>query len=233
MLKLNLTALPASMVKGSYTVGGQPNQMPERTRWLHPLAAESYLLHLASVATVSDVLRSAESSLAAVQAGRGALPPAYSGHNYGLCIDLDIAKTMKATGCKTKAELDAWMEGKGWYCHRRDHAMESEAWHYNYLRLFEQLGLVKPLVISPKVKSTAGYLEQLVIAVYGQYLKPSDAECQALLIKLHLYSGKVDGALGPLSVEAIKAFQRAWVLKVTGALDDRTRRTLAFVACER
>lgn len=228
-LPLKLQTLPPFDVKGIYTVGGQKGQMPARTRFLYPQAADCYHNDLTMV-TVSDMLRSAESSLEAVQSNRGALPPAYSGHNYGFSIDLDIAATMKTLGLKTKAQLDAWMEERGWYCHRRDHKMESEAWHFNYLRLFEELKIVnKPLVIDPKVNSTAGYLEKLIVDVYGTFLRPSDTECQAMLLSLKMYSGKVDGIMGPLSQEAVKVFQRAWVLKVTGTLDDRTRRTLAFV----
>lgn len=232
LLPLKLHALAAYDVTGVYKIGGQPNQMPERARFLHPYAAASWLRDLKQILVVSDMLRSAESSLAAVEEGRGAQPPAYSGHNYGFCIDIDVSAAMKKLGFKKKEQLDAWMVERGWWCHRVDHALDSESWHYNYLRLYRDLGITPTdPEISAKVKSTAGYLEQLIVAVYGTYLKPDDTTCQFMLQSLKLYSGKIDGAIGPLSKQATAAFQRAWHLSPTGALDDKTRRTLAFVSC--
>ena len=232
LLPLKLHALAAYDVPGIYTIGGQPNQMPERARFLHPYAAASWMKDLRQFIVVSDMLRTAESSLAAVEAGRGAQPPAYSGHNYGFCIDIEVDKAMKKLGFKTKAQLDAWMIERGWYCHRTDHQSGSESWHYNYLRLYRDLGITPAdPAISPKVSSTSGYLEQLIIAVYGTYLKPDDTTCQFMLASLKMYSGKIDGLIGPQSKSAISAFQRAWAIKDTGALDDKTRRTLAFCSC--
>ena len=232
LLPLSLTKLAAYDVPGIYTIGGQPGQMPERARFLHPYAAASWMKDLRQYLVVSDMLRTAESSLAAVEAGRGAQPPAYSGHNYGFSIDIEVDKAMKKLGLKTKTQLDAWMVERGWWCHRVDHQRGSEDWHYNYLRLYRDLGITPgDPTIAGSVKSTAGYLEALIIAVYGTYLKPDDTTCQFMLQTLKLYSGKIDGAIGPLSKQAISAFQRAWHLKDTSVLDDKTRRTLAFVSC--
>lgn len=227
MLSLKLEGLPFDLVRGIYKIEGKRGKMPPRALYLHPEAALSFRHDLYKF-VVSDMLRSAESSLRAVREGRGAMPPGFSGHNYGLSIDIEVDSAMEILGVKTKAELDRFMESRGWYCHRRDGKRGHEDWHYNYLRIFETLD-GKPLTISPKVKSTSGYLEQLIERLYGAELVPSDTEAQEMLYALKLYRGVIDGKIGPRSREAIRAFQRTWGIKETGKLDRKTRRTLAFV----
>lgn len=229
---LKLAKLPSHRVRGIYTVGGVANRMPARALYLHPLAAASYLADLADVLTVSDLLRSAESSLSAVRRGRGAQPPGYSLHNFGVALDIDITPTMRAVGAKTKAALDAWMRERGWWCHRVDGQLGHEAWHYNYLRAGEQLGH-GPVTISPRVRSTAGYAEELVQRLYSAQLAPDDRACQEALARLRLYAGPIDGDVGPLTREAVRVFRRGWGLADGDRLDPRTRRTLALVAADR
>ncbi|MBX7081845.1 MAG: peptidoglycan-binding protein [Nannocystaceae bacterium] len=48
------------------------------------------------------------------------------------------------------------------------------------------------------------------------------AGAQERLNHLHVYSGPVDGELGPMTKSAIERFQRQQRLSVTGALDDET-----------
>ncbi len=230
-LRLQLTPLADDLVVGIYTVGGKADKMPARCRFLSPHAAEQYAA-IASWAIVSDMLRSPESSLEAVRRGRGARPPGYSAHNFGFAIDLDTTSTCRRLGVArgkgrpaTKAELDAEMELHGWFCHRRDHKLDSEGWHFN--------ALGKGTVIASKFRSTAGWIEGRIQAAYGPDLEPDDAECQSALGRLRLYHGAIDGDAGPLTHEATRVFQRAWELRETGALDASTRRTLALVACER
>jgi hypothetical protein len=224
---LQLADLPTIAVRGVYTIDGIPGRMPARALYLHPDAARSFLDDLAEAVTVSDVFRSAESSLAAVRAGRGAKPPGYSGHNYGLSIDLDIPATSKAVGATTKKNLDLWMAQRGWVCHRSDYAPASwkpianEAWHYNFLP-GHTWG-----------KSSPAALEARIVELYGAQFVLDEKAQQVALATLHLYHGAIDGELGPLSKEAIRAFQRTWGLPETGKADARTQRTLAFVASER
>ncbi len=224
-LVLQLTTISASDVVGIYDVGGKASQMPPRTRFLHPAAADSFLGPLHEKAIVSDMFRTPESSLAAVRAGRGAMPPGYSAHNYGLAIDLDIRPTMKRVGVKTKEALDDWMENLGWFCHRRDHAMDSEAWHYNFLGV--------GTAISAKVRATAGYVEAKILGLYGDSFELDAESAQGALQTLRIYRGEIDGDWGPLSREACRVFQRGWGLTDTGKLDGRTQRTLAYVAADR
>ena len=228
-LVLVLRSLPTERVVGDYTIKGVANRMPPRALFLHPLAADSYLADLADHIGVSDMLRSAESSLHAVQTGRGAQPPGFSGHNFGFSIDVKVDEAIKKTGTHNKAGLDAWFQDRGWYCHRRDHQRGHEDWHMNAFLLFGKLGA--ELAIGGSY--TSDELEQLIQRVYGDKLRPGDVGCQVALKKLRMYSGEIDGDIGPISREAIKAFQRAWGINVDGKLDVKTRRTLAFVAAER
>jgi hypothetical protein len=220
-----LQSLPSELVKGIYTINRKKGRMPDRALFLHPEAAESFRHDLAKFCIVSDMLRSAASSLEAVRSGRGAQPPGFSGHNYGLSIDIEVDEAMKAIGVDSKEELDRFMELRGWYCHRRDGKRGREDWHYNYLRL-----LGSDLVIPARFKTTSGYLEALIQRLYGDVLKPDDKTCQTYLRELMFYRGAIDGKIGPQSREAVRAFQRAWGIKETAKLDKKTRRTLAFVA---
>jgi hypothetical protein len=161
-LILQLTGIPADRASGVYVIGGVAGRLPDRARFLYPAAADSYLGPLNEVVVVSDMFRSAESSLAAVRSGRGARAPGFSGHNYGLSLDLDVRATMRRLGVRSKTELDEWMEKAGWYCYRRDHAMTSlkgECHHFNFLGVGTE--------ISPKVRSTSRYLEARIVSLYG------------------------------------------------------------------
>jgi hypothetical protein len=226
MLKLKLKKMP-SHVQGIY--GPNKDRMPERALFLHPEAADSFF-GFCEYAVVSDMFRSPESSLAAVRAGRGAKAPGFSGHNYGLAIDLDVKATMRMLVERgnlpgaSKLTLDRFMEDHGWFCHRRDHLLDHESWHYNFLGI--------GAVISPKVRTTSGYIEARILELYGDQLKPDDVTCQGLLANLGIYNGKLDGEIGPISKAAINVFRRGWGLG-EGTLDTRTRRTLAYVACEK
>jgi hypothetical protein len=223
MLTLKLEALPADRVKGIYKIGGVEGRMPARALFLHPAAAPSFL-EMTDRLVCSDIFRTAEASLAAVKANRGAQPPGYSAHNFGLAIDLDVKATMKNIPLANKEQLDFFMEVKGWFCHRRDHTMDSESWHYTFLGVGAD--------VSPRVKTIVNYTEARILEVYGKSFSPDDAECQRLLQKLRIYSGEVDGKIGPQSKAAIGVFQRGWGL-TEGPLDAKTRRTLALVAADR
>lgn len=231
-----LALVPVPPCHGIYDVRGIPHKsMPERMRFLHPDAAQSFAA-IAGWAVVSDMFRSPESSLRAVREGRGAQPPGYSAHNVGLAVDIDIKATAErltsewarraagnASLLATKTLLDAEMERHGWFCHRRDHVLGSEAWHYNFLG------------VNAKVAGalTSDEVEARIVELYGAALAPDDRECQRLLAKLRMYGGAIDGDLGPLTREAVRVFERAWGLIADGVLDARTRRTLAYVAADR
>lgn len=220
-MKLNLQRI--DNVKGIY--GGT---LPERMRYLHPEAAHAFEA-IADWVVVSDMFRSPESSLRAVREGRGAQPPGYSAHNYGLAIDIDVNAALKLT--KTKQALDEQMREKGWHCYRTDHKTgprivngkkrRDESWHYNYLGDVDY---------PPGLKTTVELVERAILFWYGDQFEYDVAEAQRKLTSLRMYRGAIDGKLGPLSQEAIRVFQRAWGLRETGKLDAKTKRTLAYVA---
>jgi hypothetical protein len=233
-LKLDIVDMPADM----YGIYPEPKgeTMPARARFLHPAAAASYnAMNLDKKMRVSDVLRSAESSLNAVRAGRGAQHPSFSGHNYGFSIDIQVDWMLK-THQLDKRALDAWMESHGWYCFRKDHANASEWWHYNFF------GPEAADLMRAAEDTNQASLERKIQRTYGGSFALTDAECQDALLRLGLYSGKVDGDIGPISRSAIRAFQRAWELDEyfrsreeyqKQQLGPVTRRTLAFVEGER
>jgi hypothetical protein len=230
-LTLKLELRRVDNVLGIYEVDGVDGRMPARMRWLHPDAAKAFAV-IAPWAVVSDMFRSPESSLNAIRTKVGAKPPGFSAHNFGLAVDLDIAASRQNLAARvgsrraiTKAELDEALEAAGWFCHRRDHAMDHEAWHFNYLGVVTQ--------VSARYRTTEGWIEGRIRQLYGAALELDDRGAQSALKRLRLYSGAIDGKVGPLTREATRVFQRAWGLVETGRLDARTQRTLAYVAADR
>ena len=201
--------------------------LPERMRRLDAEAAESFRRDLAGNVVVSDMFRSAEASLWAIENRKGAQPPGWSGHNYGRCIDLDIRATLEHMGLRSKRELDQWMIARGWYCHRRDHRMRHEAWHYNYL------GKDGGGWLSDEDRRTNAGLQRLLASKYGAAWELTVVETQRALAQLRFYSGAIDGDFGPISQAACKAFQRGWGLSPDGVPGPLTQRTLAYVTAER
>jgi hypothetical protein len=194
-----------------------------RSLFMHPRAAASFLADLADRVVVVDMFRAADASLVAVAHGHGSRSPGFSGHNFGLSIDVDVDRALRELGLN-KSAFDRWMADRGWVCGRRDAMRGLDDRHYDYLRGAN--GELAPDV------------ETVIRATYGDALFPELEECQILLRKLRLYSGVIDGTLGPLTAEAIAAFQRAWNLTTEprgrrAMLDPRTRRTLAYVTHHR
>lgn len=247
-MKLRLSKLPADQVIGIYGPNARvcdrdlkhPNYkhwdllvmggMPERARAMRPEAAFDYL-RAAEEMVVSDMLRSPETSLRISQEpGRSALPPGYSGHNYGLSIDIHQDAMRSRLGFKKKVELDAWMAQFNFYNFWVDgkESHDKEDWHYNHLPPeFRDRGGG----FSSKV--TTGYLENMIQKLYGADMKLDAAGAQAALKKLGDYDGAVDGKFGKLSKAALHNFQTRWMPgKVSGELDTRTQRLLAFLTAE-
>ncbi len=225
---LRLRKLPATIL-GIYGPG--KNILPERMRYLEPEAAASYLgLEATSHRLrVSDMWRSADSSLSASLEKRGVQRPAFSGHNFGLSIDLDVRDCMDRLHMSKRA-LDDFMASQGWYCHRKDHVLDAESWHFNFLGVGEEGQ--RYLTKSARAQSTAPALEAKIQELYGADLDLSALQVQAALRRAHLYTGDLDGIPGPMSRRALLSFQRAWDLPATGVADSVTQRTLAFVTAE-
>ena len=227
-MKLELMKLATEQVVGIY--GKKENQLPDRMRYLHPASAKSFIADLSEHVQVSDMYRSAESSLRARKTRKGAQRPAFSGHNYGFSIDLDVSGTMKRLGIKKKRLLDEWMAERGWWCHRRDHRRKHEEWHYNFF------GDEFELFVKPNDHRTSTGLERKIVKYYGRWWQKADNRAvQRMLTRLGMYDGDIDGKIGAISRQGIRAFQRAWIVghKPTGKADKRTVRTLAFVSADK
>jgi hypothetical protein len=224
LLNLRLKKIPG--VEGIY--GKTGNFFPASAALLYPDAADAFVAANAALKVrVSDMLRSAEESMKARQEKRGVQPPGFSGHNFGLAIDIDVEVMLKR-GKLTKPKLDEAMRSFGWWCHRRDGLRGMEDWHYNFLG---KKAAAEPFLEKAYKTSTAGAVEAKIKAVYGDELVLTPVEMQEALKKMRFYSGAIDGAIGPRTTAALAAFQRAWSLPDTGKMDEKTERTLAFVSC--
>jgi len=232
LMQLYLCEFGVKEVFGIY--GANEDALAARMRFLHPAAARSFLkMNEEKVVRCTDMLRTPEGSLVAVQQGKAALRPGWSGHNYGFSIDIDVDWMIKTHRFKDKVTLDLWMATHGWYCHNiLGSTISSESWHYNYF------GEEAEHFISYRKdtsKVTWSYpVAYKIVEYYGHWWVNADAvTVQAALQRLGLYRGDLDGVLGTLSGEAIKAFQRAWLLDVDGIAGPRTKRTLMLVSAER
>ena len=84
------------------------------------------------------------------------------------------------------------------------------------------LGLQNEL---PEIKRTSPAPKKIFPPRYSS-AKLSKRDTQYLLQQLGFYKGKIDGAIGPQSVKAIKAFQRSQNLTVDGVAGKNTKQAL-------
>jgi hypothetical protein len=115
------------------------------------------------------MFRDAEGSLRATQKNKGALPPSYSAHNYGLAVDVAVSETMLANGWRAKFLLDDHMREHGWHCHRDDSALGPESWHYNFL------GHTR------KTTKSSVEVSELINKRFSAQLNPSDQDVKKFL----------------------------------------------------
>jgi len=227
-LALNLVSVPN--VLGIY--GASKSDFPAKMARLHPDAAAAFKAAEAGLGIrirVSDMFRTAEQSLQARATKKGVMPPGWSLHNYGIAIDIDTDNVLKATKL-TKPALDKEMEEYGWYCHRKDGKRGFEDWHFNFLGVGEAAAPFLKVAASSTNTSSAG--DAKILSLYKDALTLTPVEVQECLAHLKLYSGDLDGQIGPRSKEAIMAFQRTWRLQPSGQVDKKTERTLAYVSAD-
>ena len=227
-LSLNLVSVPN--VLGIY--GKSKDQFPARMSRLHFDAASAFAAIEKTIGQrlrVSDMFRTAEQSLQAMQEKTGVQPPGFSLHNYGIAIDVDIDSMLASTKL-SKPAFDLMMRDHGWYCHRKDNKRGSEDWHYNHLGV--GAAAAPFLKASEKSTNTSAAGDARIKALYGDQLTLDAKEVQECLLHLKFYSGEVDGIHGPRTRQSIMAFQRAWRLQPSGQMDERTERTLAYVSAD-
>lgn len=178
----------------------------------------------------TDIFRGADASLHAVQTKPGTLPPGYSPHGFGLAFDLDVHATLMRLNMRYPELVDQLAE-RGFFCHRRDlDSTASESWHFNYLgpNAARYIQLAYPVTDHKTWKRP---VESYIQELYGADLMLDELQdVQRELAVLGFYSGALDAIWGPLTLTAIKSFQRAWGLKEDGMPGIVTQRTLAYVS---
>lgn len=206
---------------------GKP--VPAWMRFMEPGAADAVvrLEHESGGLVYTDIWRTAEVSLWAMRQKSGVQPPGFSGHNFGLSIDFAVDATLKKLGWDYNKFLD-FLENRNWFCHRRDRKRGSEDWHFNYL----PDGLNAALVNVSKPATWANPVEARILELYADQLKPEPKEEQLMLRELKLYSGDIDGLLGPASRRAAEQFRQKWGLPPAGQ-NEKYLRTLAFVTAKK
>ena len=220
-MELLLKELPPSL---QHHTGGP---VPKWMRVLRPDTADSLMaLETESGGLVyNDIWRSAEISLWAMQQKAGVQAPGYSAHGFGLAVDFAVDATLARRGW-SYAQFLAFMEAHRWFCHRRDGKRGSEDWHFHFLPK-GPIDFIK--LADPKKPGTwALPVETRMLELYGNdFLLDTIAEQKALRT-LKLYTGDVDGIVGPATKKAAEAFRRKWCLALTDPMA-RYLRTLAFV----
>lgn len=168
---------------------------------------------------LSDLLRSPARSLArrreldAAKKPQLALPPGFSPHNFGRSFDCDVNVLIRVHGSKKAA--DEALAELNLFCHRRDHALGSECWHYNYL---DPSKGERP---HDWEKSTSGAVERAILSDHGAALSLREGNLDRL-----------PEALAQAGFYGVAAFQQAWGLGVDGIAGPKTRRTLASVTAK-
>lgn len=228
-MKLLLKSLDP-LPRGIY--GPHKDRFPPRAAFLHPLAAESFAAWQNTtgwVVAYSDIWRSAESSLQAIETKAGVKAPGYSAHGYGLAFDLDVNQALRVLECEYQ-DLLSELAVFGFHCHRRDGERGNEDWHFNFLGNADQASVMLGHT-SPDDHDTWGRAAELAIQfAYPEVTARMEPhEIQMALAMLGLYHGTIDGELGRQSRAAAQAFSRAWRCHEHGP---EFERTLRFVAAE-
>lgn len=252
--RLRFVAVLPELVRGAYPIGKHtPNGMPLRALFVHPEVWPAFKA-VASRIVITDLTRSAESSLARMQTAPGlAQPPGWSGHGVGGAFDLDIKASLERGNWSNRTQMDEELAYHGfppfWWVPGANapppNKPGAEVYHHSYLPIGLRV---------PRGRSTAVVADGLMLEWYpwldlSTWRNPL-LTAQYLLKRLGHYSGALDAGegdernFGPLSKTALAMFQRAlmvrsWCRKkgvtdfAEGKLDKATARVLAFCAAER
>ncbi len=225
MLTIRLKKLGA--VRGIY--GVNKNLFPTRAAFMHPDAAAAFMKMETEAGpfVYSDILRGAEESLIACKNGRGSQPPGYSGHNFGLAFDIAVEQVLKEKRWKYD-KLCGVLAMYGFYPYRQDLSLGPESWHFNFLG-DKADAILKKTMARSQWQNTA---EESILEHYPNLTPMGAVDIQTCLKKLRLYTGDIDGSLGPISMAAVNLFNQTWNIGAN-AVGERFQRTLAFIAAER
>lgn len=226
---IQLLKLPA--LRGPKIWNGK---LPTRMLAMHPDAARALIKLEAETGGLVyvGIFRTADAQLEAHRTKDGTKAVGYSGHGFGLSIDLDLKETMSVRGLRY-IPLCEMLEHYGFYCHVRNlDGKRGESWHFNWLGTSQPetyLRLADPM----DARTWDEPLEARIQELYGKQFLLSPMRVQQDLARLGFYGGEFDGDHGPLTISAIKAFQRAWGLVVDGRAGPVTQRVISFVCAER
>ena len=220
MMQLMLKPLPPSL-EGYY--GTNKTTMPSRFLFGHPALFDAIQRVIASGLQLaySDIFRSADASLARrrefekMGGPQLAKRPGESPHNYGFSVDVVVDRALKKNGL-TKVQLDDKLAACGLWCHRKDHVLGNEDWHYNALGPMPEAH--QWLAASAQSSSTSRAVEARINAVYGAQWTLTPAE--------------VTAGLAALKYGSVKAFQEDWDLDVDGVAGAKTQRLLAYLTAQ-
>ncbi len=250
-MKLRLTLLPADKVIGGYGKNLPicdrdekspnyrkwdllvPGGMPEKARALSPEAAIDWLRFLEDLGhplVVTDMLRDPKTSLRiSSDPKRSALPPGWSGHQYGFSFDAINEAIMHLLGLKKMKDLRALMAKYNFFNFWNDgkESHPKEDWHWNHF-----LPEFRDANGGFASKTTVAYLENMIQKKYGVHMILTPLQGQLCLQKLGYYRGDLDGKIGKMSIAAILDFQNAWRLPKSGEFDKKTMRLLAYLTAE-
>src|SRR5678809_596778 len=178
-------------------------KVPHRARYLAPDAARS-LLAIDAGLVYTDIFRSPQAQREAYHQKVGVQRPGYSGHGYGLAVDLDVGATLRQCKMSYPQLIDLMQEGD-WHCHRRDlDPRGHESWHFNY-GVGRYLDQVDPQ--DPNTWSLPAELN--ILARYGD--------------QMHMEPADIQAALAAMNLNVIK-FQMAWSLRPDGIAGPKTQR---------
>lgn len=230
-MELVISHLPGAFLRRGIYPEPEGSALPLRACKMHPPAAQALValdLGTSGLLRFSDIFRGAMASLEAIRIKRGVQQPAYSHHNYGGAFDLDVERSLKATGM-TYDKLLGKCASFGWFCHRRDRERGREDWHFNFLgpNPAKHLDLTSSSWL--RKSSWAAPAESRIMELYAPEFVLSPKDIQQALYEVRLYCGETDGNIGPLTTQAILAFQRTWSLQDDGVAGPRTQRVLAYV----
>lgn len=204
---------------------------PARMKYLFKEAAESLIaLEKDTDGLVYlDIWRDPVASLLARRTRKSTQLPGYSGHNYGLSVDLDL-KTILDEKKVYYEDIIYMLKKRGWYCHRRDgDPSRSEAEHFVFLGLNPKKYLDKATL---EPGSWQRPTEDRIYDLYGEHFNLNLEQIQDKLELLGFFIGPTTTTIDAYLREAILAFQRAWDLIEDGTPSMQFQRVLAFVAAE-
>ena len=226
------------LTKEDFTYGKIPSRMmylrdiPERnmlesyTAWQRLKQVQEY-----KPLIYTDIYRSPASSAEAYARKVGVAKPGYSGHNYGISVDVAVEASMRRHKI-TYTQLCNIMIVYGWTPYQgkvSSYKRGKEDWHFNFIGEWSYSANDN----NNKVKPGADQVNTWILQNY--HFEDDMKYIQVCLKKLKFYQGEIDGLKGPLTSNGIKKFQQAWfpkTLPTTGKLDNLTVRLVNIIATD-